>query len=100
MALQVRGATQRLPEIDEALHGRYAKISKASWADVYFDLYRQTHGEMAEDADIMADAERRLVILERYREAERSGDIAGVPCYLCGKPMVSSGHQCHTAERR
>ncbi len=92
---RLTGIIKRSPEIDDALHGRYVKLSKASWADAYFDLYRQTHGEDVEDTEIMADAERRLLILERYREAERNGDIIGVPCYLCGEAMTNAQtHQC------
>lgn len=97
MAL-LTGRTQSLPEIDEALQGRYAKISKANWCDVFFDLYRESYGEHADDTEIMADAERRLEILERYRDAEHQGLL--VPrrehCFLCGDTMGAGtdSHQC------
>lgn len=42
---------------------RYHAMSKATWADLYADLYRQTHGEESSDAEIMDDAERRAGIL-------------------------------------
>jgi hypothetical protein len=89
------GRMQRLPEIDEALAGQYARISKAEWAELYFDLFRETHGEDVGDEEIMADAERRLVTIKRWCEAERSGDMRGVPCFLCGHPVETTGHQCH-----
>jgi hypothetical protein len=63
------GVTKRPPELDFELRGRYKKISKADWADLYADLFRQVYGEDADDQDIMQDAEERLVILTAYREA-------------------------------
>lgn len=62
---------KRPPEMARALAGRYARISKADWADVYFDLFRQVFGENEPDETIMQDAEKRLGILKRYRQAER-----------------------------
>jgi hypothetical protein len=85
------GRIQSLPEIDQALHGRYSKISKADWADLYFDLFRETHGETAEDETVMEDAERRMLIIEQWREAE----MQSIPCYLCGGPMGAGEHQCY-----
>ncbi len=62
---------KRPPEMDSSLEGRFAKISKAGWADLYFDLYRQTCGdERASDEECMKDAERRLEILKTYRRSE------------------------------
>ncbi|HUY75145.1 MAG TPA: hypothetical protein VMV29_08370 [Ktedonobacterales bacterium] len=40
------------------------KISKAAWIDLYIDLYRQTHGEGATDAQVIEDAQRRLQTLK------------------------------------
>jgi hypothetical protein len=63
------GVFKRSPEMNAALQARYAKISKADWADLYFDLFRQTSGEDQEDQAIIDDAEKRLEILKRYRNA-------------------------------
>jgi hypothetical protein len=65
------GVFKRDPEIDWHLHGRYAAISKAGWAEAFWDLYRQTINDAGTDEEIMADAERRTVILETYRKGER-----------------------------
>lgn len=46
---------------------QYMHLSKADWADIYADLYRQTHGEDASAALVMADAYRRQAILKAYR---------------------------------
>jgi hypothetical protein len=59
---------QRLPEIARSLYGRYMKISKADWADLYFNLLRQVYGEAMRDEEIMQDAENRLDILKFFRE--------------------------------
>jgi hypothetical protein len=64
------GVFKRSPEIAPELRGRYAKISKSDWADLYTDLYRQTFGENESDEAIMQDAEKRLSILKNYREAQ------------------------------
>lgn len=58
---------QRPPQMTNALSRRYAQISKADWADLYFDLFRQIHGETVSDAAIMQDAEKRLGILKSHR---------------------------------
>lgn len=63
------GITKRSPELTAEIRGRYAKISKADWADLYADLYRQMFGEAAEDEVVMQDAERRLGILKNYRKS-------------------------------
>lgn len=60
---------KRSPEIDETLYNRYAKLSKADWADIYFDLYRQVFGETKTDEEIMQDAERRALLLKSYRSS-------------------------------
>ena len=61
------GVFKRLPEIAREFHRRYAKISKADWADLYFDLFRQVNGESEADEAIMQDAEKRLDILKLHR---------------------------------
>jgi hypothetical protein len=49
---------------------QYAKISKADWADLFADLYRESSGEEAASSDeIMRDALRRLEILKAYRKS-------------------------------
>jgi len=63
------GVFKRSPEMDDELQGRFAKISKADWADIYFDLCRQAFGEEMTDEEIMQDAEKRLGILKNYRKA-------------------------------
>jgi len=49
------------------------RVSKASWTDLYFDLYRQTHGEGASEQEIMQDARRRLKALSYVPSAGRTG---------------------------
>jgi hypothetical protein len=61
------GIFKRSPEMPHKLHRRFAKISKADWADLYFDLFRQINGEETADEAIMQDAEKRLNILKKYR---------------------------------
>ena len=46
------------------LETRFDKISKAAWADIYFDLYCQAMGENKTPAEAMEDAEKRLAILK------------------------------------
>lgn len=58
---------KRAPEMDATLYGRYKKMSKADWADLYFDALRQLYGESMSDEEIMQDAEKRLEILKNYR---------------------------------
>ena len=43
---------------------RADKLSKSDWMDVFCDLYRQTHGEQSTPEQMLADAERRLMILK------------------------------------
>lgn len=62
---------KRSPEMEGKLFPRFAQLSKADWADLYFDLYRQVYGETTGDEEIMQDAEKRCDILKRYREHER-----------------------------
>jgi len=47
------------------VEGKYAKISKAAWADLYADLYRQINGEQITPEEIIKDAENRLSILKQ-----------------------------------
>lgn len=61
----------RLPEFASELRKRYDSISKADWADLYADLFRQMFGETEEDEMVMQDAEKRLDILKRYRDASK-----------------------------
>jgi hypothetical protein len=61
------GIVKRQPELSAELRGRYAKISKADWADLYADLFRQVFGEGETDEAVLQDAEKRLSILKTYR---------------------------------
>jgi hypothetical protein len=54
---------KRPPMLDKAYVNRYHAMSKATWMDLYADLYRQTHGEGCSDGEVMDDAERRAEIL-------------------------------------
>lgn len=67
MAQRRAGIFKRPPEMSQDLQVRYAKMSKADWADLYFDLYRAESGEDVPEEEIMQDAERRLEILKQYR---------------------------------
>jgi len=53
------------PAISRELCPRYDALSKAAWASIYFDLYRQCFGDTTPEEEIMADAERRLEILKQ-----------------------------------
>ncbi len=59
---------KQFPGIAHEVQPRYAAISKADWAELYFDLYRQTHGGGVTDETIMQDAEKRLAVLKQYRK--------------------------------
>jgi hypothetical protein len=61
------GIRKRQPELSPEVRGRYARISKADWADLYADLYRQVFGESETDEAVLQDAEKRLGILKTYR---------------------------------
>lgn len=51
------------------LYWKYQKISKADWADIFADIYREAFGpEDADGAEILEDAKRRLTILQGYRK--------------------------------
>jgi hypothetical protein len=52
------------PAIEREQWARFEKLSKAAWASIYFDLYRQCFGEETSDAEIMAEAESRVQILK------------------------------------
>lgn len=54
---------KRPPMLDRAYFDRFHAMSKATWADLYADLYRQTRGEDCSDGEVMDDAERRAEIL-------------------------------------
>ena len=54
---------KRAPNLDRVYSDRYHALSKATWADLYFDLYRQTHGEESDDSEVIDDAERRAEVL-------------------------------------
>jgi hypothetical protein len=43
---------------------RYAKLSKADWADAYVDLYAQVFGADSRYEDILRDAEHRVANLK------------------------------------
>ena len=58
---------------DEALSDA---LSKTAWIDLYIDLYRQVFNETAPVLDVMADAYRRLTILEDQGIRERSSATA------------------------
>jgi len=61
------GIVKRPPELESSLRSRYARLSKADWADLYADLFRQVFGEDEPDEAILQDAEKRLGILKTYR---------------------------------
>lgn len=59
------GIFKRQPSLGGAIDAqkRYDAITKAQWAELYADLYAQTHGE--ENAHFaIADAENRLETLQ------------------------------------
>lgn len=61
---------KRLPDAFQGgWYWDYMKLSKADWADVYADLYRQVFGADSEPRAILEDARRRLELLKRYRKA-------------------------------
>lgn len=70
------GSIKRSVDIESReVRMRFAKISKASWAELYFDLYRQCFGEVASEEECMQDAEKRLQTLqanfpERYERQQ------------------------------
>lgn len=64
-----KGVLKRSPEIPFVLHSRYAKLSKAEWAEAFFDLFIECCASGSEP-DAMTDAERRTEILRTYRKAE------------------------------
>lgn len=67
------GHIKRSVDLPWELQGRYAKISKADWAEIALDYFMQMGGE-AEGAsyeDFMADAERRLEIIKINRKREK-----------------------------
>ena len=43
---------------------RFDKLSKADWADVFCDLYRQVNGECSTPEEMLRDAERRIELLK------------------------------------
>src|SRR5690242_14568660 len=40
---------------------------KMNWRELYYDLYRQTHGEDTDEGDILADAIRRAKVLSYHK---------------------------------
>jgi hypothetical protein len=46
-------------------HIRFARLSKADWADAYVDLYGQVFGADSVFSAILADAEHRIKNLKR-----------------------------------
>jgi hypothetical protein len=62
-----RHGLNRQADISNEVQGRAYKIPKSDWQEMYFDLYRQTHGEDRTDQDVMQDAEKRRGILKRAR---------------------------------
>ena len=62
---------QQLPRIDQKLYGRYMKIPKANWAELYFDLMRAGCEGRISDEEIMRLAERRLDRMKPLREVPR-----------------------------
>lgn len=53
---------------------RYDRLSKADWADVFCDLWIQIHGEdQADPESMLADAERRTVLLKMARRRVNEG---------------------------
>jgi hypothetical protein len=62
---------KRPVNLSNDLKPRFAKISKADWAEIFCDLYFESNGigePTPEDEEaMMQDAERRLSILKCYR---------------------------------
>lgn len=61
------GVFKRIPRLGNNvpnIQARFAAISKAQWAELYRDLYDQTHGGYADSAPFMEDAEKRLMTLK------------------------------------
>src|SRR5260221_9624028 len=56
------GSTNRRPEMDRQAMRLFEQTSKATWAELFVDLYRQTHGENAPAHEWMADVEKRIAI--------------------------------------
>lgn len=62
------GIRKRGSIFEPDLTQRFNAISKADWADIFADLYRETCGEeLAPIETMMLEAERRLAIVKRYR---------------------------------
>ena len=57
---------------------RFLKLSKADWADVYCDLYRQVFGDTESTSEqIIADAEQRIQLRKSQGIGSRSRLAAG-----------------------
>ena len=50
---------------DFDLMKRYAQLSRADWADAYYDLYRQVFGEATDEKAVIFDAQERVANLKR-----------------------------------
>lgn len=53
---------------DQEVYWEAFGISKADWTELYFDLYRQTHGETVSEQEIIEDAKHRLSALKLARQ--------------------------------
>lgn len=55
---------------DGDIFWQFHRITKADWADLFADLYREAMGpEDASPDEIMADVQRRLGIIKSYRKS-------------------------------
>lgn len=68
MHLKNRPPELLFTEDRKAALSAFDKISKATWCDLYFDLYRQCFGETESGEAILADVASRLKIVKRNRE--------------------------------
>ncbi len=64
-------ANKRPPDtFTGATYAQYQGISKADWADLFADIYRESTGEeLASAEDVLTDALRRLGILKANRKS-------------------------------
>ncbi|GCE49272.1 hypothetical protein EI42_05750 [Thermosporothrix hazakensis] len=51
------------PATPRSKQHRSTSRPRLSWKALYYDLYRQTHGELAADQEIEADARERAALL-------------------------------------
>jgi hypothetical protein len=59
------GNIKRGVDLPSHLKARFARISKADWAEIALDMYCEYRG--GTEDQFMTDAERRLEIIKAYR---------------------------------